>query len=254
MKHIHFFGCSFTAGDELSDEIFFPWKKNVNSLEDYYIRRNNEFSFNKFSVDDYINSNLKKAYPSKLQQMLSNIICHNHAKNGSSLKEQIFRMIKLVISGEINNDSQIFLQIPPHPREMILNRNFESSIQFNLLENKKETSMSRYINSKLKLFDVVFQTSVDDFTDLLMLKNYMIVKNIPLTLLTLGPEVDLRKSDINSWSFDKQFLNEINKELNFLDLSFSIRNGNNNTLLGGHLNENAHLIVANIIKDQILSI
>lgn len=28
MTNIHFFGCSFTAGDELTDDYFFPWKKD----------------------------------------------------------------------------------------------------------------------------------------------------------------------------------------------------------------------------------
>ena len=62
MKHLHFFGCSYTAGDELSDEEFFPWKKDCATIEEYYSRRNQLMSDVSF-MENYLRSNKNKAYP-----------------------------------------------------------------------------------------------------------------------------------------------------------------------------------------------
>ena len=80
MKHVHFFGCSLTAGDELSDEEFFPWKNGC-SQEEYYAKRNQLFRQDIALHDRYVDSNKTKSYPSILN--ISGFSFYNHAKNGS---------------------------------------------------------------------------------------------------------------------------------------------------------------------------
>jgi hypothetical protein len=58
ITNIHFFGCSFTAGDELIDDYFFPWKKDCLTADEYYNKRSLVFKIREKS--DFYNKQNKE--------------------------------------------------------------------------------------------------------------------------------------------------------------------------------------------------
>ena len=65
---MYFYGCSFTAGDELVDDVFFPWKKDCIDVGEYYNKRSE--AFNKINVlHEYKTQNNLLAYPAQIEKL-----------------------------------------------------------------------------------------------------------------------------------------------------------------------------------------
>lgn len=232
MKHIHFFGCSFTAGDELSDHLYFPWKSECKTPREYYERRNNS----NIDYHKYENENKSKAYPSILGGI-------NHALNGTSLKENMLKIIQL-----INSDTSvdaIYLQLPPFMRELyITDDGTIRSLRFNSLDTDVAKS---YVESKISTHsDINFV--VNDIMDLITFYNFMKNKNVNFELISFGYELKLRRDTLAKSSFN--FLRTELDKLEMLDFTNYIIS-NNTRHIGGHFNIEAHQHFAQVIKQHL---
>jgi hypothetical protein len=249
MINLYFFGCSLTAGDELSDDIFFPWQETCKSGEEYYQRRN------KFLLDDdlstrYEESNLALAYPALINNDVYKT--YSYAKNGASLRENIYRILKLIY--ENNDIGAIFLQLPPPGREMhIVGIDFVTTLRFSdakITITDKEDAVGQYINAKL-MSHSNRQYSLEDLMDLLMLNSLARQKNIKLCIINITNQLPLRLEDIQG-SSEFQFINDnLLKEINLINLPQHLRV---EQTLGGHLNKFAHRGFAEIIKAMLPNI
>lgn len=234
MKNIHFFGCSFTAGDELSDDIYFPWKSECKTLEEYYEKRSNsEFDHSKYQED-----NKNKSYPS----MLGGI---NHASNGASLKENILKIVQLINSDTLID--AIYLQIPPYLRELYITEdNSIESLMFNSIDTDTTSS---YIKTKiLSHSDINF--AVNDVLDLISFDNFIRNKNINFGIISFGPELRGRQLVLYNTPFS--FLNtELNK-LDIIDFkNYVFTQKSKIRYLGQHFTLEAHQHFAQVIKQHL---
>jgi len=182
MKYIHFFGCSYTAGDELTDDIYFPWKVGCKTTAEYYQKRVEHIRFHpEFDYIKYQEENKKKAYPAILGGI-------NHASNGASLKENILRIVQL-----INSDTPIdaiYLQIPPYLRELYITEDNEIS---SLILNSVEVTVARsYIEAKISTHDKI-NFIVNDVLELISFYSFLKRKNINFGIISFGIEMDRRR-------------------------------------------------------------
>lgn len=234
MKHIHFFGCSFTAGDELSDEHWFPWKKDVNSAEEYYKKRaDSDFDYLKYQEE-----NKAQAYPAILNGI-------NHAVNGMSLKECMLRIVEL-----INSDSKvdaIYLQIPPFLRELyITDDNTVTSLLFNSVDKDLVKS---YVQTKI-LTHSALNFAVNDTLELILFNRFMQSTNVNFSIISFGYELMLRINELQNSPF-----NFLIKELQKVEvIDFFNYAGTESTKirsLGGHFTLEAHNYFAKAIKQHL---
>jgi len=241
--HVHFFGCSFTAGDELSDEKWFPWKfTEKHDVQSFYKKRRTMIC----DWDLYQFENKQLAYPNLITKLDSNIKTTCYSLNGKSLRRNIFDIIKLVEEGKEKVDC-IYLQIIPLDREMIFNECGLYDIQ---LRNPVELSKS-YIIEKLKITSTENQT-LQDAMDMYMIDAYLKVKGIPFHFLNISEHLTFRKEEIYSATNDKKdnfiFLS-LDKFTNILDLEYLLKH--EDRLLGSHLSKEQHQLVAGQVLNHI---
>jgi hypothetical protein len=241
-RQIHFFGCSFTAGDELSDATWFPWKfTEPHTAESYYAKRLTiGYDWKKYQEE-----NRSRAYPALIENSNQGIKTYNHSQNGKSLRHNILDLILLVTSGcEID---MIYFQLPPPGRDMIISKDYI----INTMESNLSDLTKSYILSKLSLSAPENQT-IQDSLDLCMLSGFLKSKGIPCYILNLGTELGYRLSDIKSapqYIFDFKFLS-IEKWFDIIDLETTVRTLEP-SLIGGHLSQSQHQLVADYITDHL---
>ena len=249
MINLHFFGCSLTAGDELSDEEYFPWKATCYSPAEYFNRRNKILLDSDFSTK-YEQSNRELAYPALINNDVYKT--YNHSKNGASLRENIYRALKLIY--EDNDVGAVFLQIPPPGREMhVKGIDFVTTLRFadaKKVVTKNEEAVSRYINAKLMSHSNI-QYSLDDLMDLLMLNNVARQKNVKLYVINMLNQLEIRLQDLNGLGGFQFVHDNLLKEINLIDLPLHLKR---QQTLAGHITKPAHREFAELIQAMLPNI
>lgn len=264
MKRYYFFGCSMTAGDELSDSMLFPWFNEVTDIKDYFSKRDQYFAGNPFKYQEYIKENKKLAYPSIIATNTGND-CVNYATPGDSLRTNVLKIIQLVNSEQPKADC-IFLQIPPLGREFFFDKNHKlsslqiSSINPDITEVLKNTQLSSlrgddfmnmYLTAKVMTHSTI-QYAIEDFSDLIMLDPYLKSKNIPLILIDTATH--LANTELKNLP-QFQYLVEQVSALRIFKLIEHVADNINfyrdNTLMAGHLSQNAHKLIAEKLQKYI---
>ena len=247
MKHLHFFGCSFTVGDELSDDVWFPWKHECTSSEEYYSRRNLHLGILNIQ---YQEDNKKKAYPARLQS--DEYKTYNYSNNGESLRTCIFRALGLIFCNE--SIDAIFIQIPPPGRELYIHDGGNvSSIQMSKLRHSLEP-ITTYLKAKLNSHTTE-QAVAEECMDMIMLANLAKQKNIPLYFLDIGKDIIVRMQDLtyHELNFLKTNLRKEINLISFLDILKKAEQ-EGRILTGGHLDVKAHQEMADQLKNLLPNI
>lgn len=182
----YFYGCSMTAGDELSDgDLEYPFKMGVTPN---YIDVKTRILNTPLKEQEYFKANKKAAYPAILGKKC-NILTTNIAENGMSLRQNILKILSLVTNSE-ELIASIFLQIPILGRELFLTATSEESIQ---LANKL------YVNNELEAYRIAklmshsdIQSCVEDITDLVLLDGFLKLKNIKFTIIDINNSLNSR--------------------------------------------------------------
>lgn len=191
MKHVHFFGCSITAGDELTDYVRFPWKDSNISVEEYYLKRNAILNVNGIYDKSYVEDNKALAYPAQFEKISNDIKCYNHATNGASQEEMTYQLLKLIYTKQPIDF--VFFQLPPPDREVIYNDSSVSSLQFSRLPN--DPNQRSYVKYKILSFEP-FATTVADLYNLVLVKETLTARNIPhcfLDMIGRGEDTEPRE-------------------------------------------------------------
>jgi hypothetical protein len=249
MINLHFFGCSLTAGDELSDDEYFPWKATCKSGNEYFQRRNKILLDSDLSTK-YEQSNRELAYPALINNDVYKT--HNYSRNGASLRENIYRALKLIYGD--NDVGAIFLQIPPSGREMhVKGKDFVTTLRFadaKKVVTKDEEAVSRYINAKLMSHSNI-QYSLDDLMDLLMLNNVARQKNVKLYVIDMLNQLEARLQDLNGVCGFQFVHDNLLKEINLIDLPLHLKR---QQTLAGHITKQAHREFAELIQAMLPNI
>jgi hypothetical protein len=233
MINVHFFGCSLTAGDELSDDELFPWKHECKDAQEYYSRR--------VLPGDYELRNKKFAYPALMKSLSINTT--NHAHNGAGIRENILNLIE-VISTNSKIDC-LYFQIPPYGRELVIINDRATTIQ--LAWN--EAWYKEYLEAKRKSHSLM-QYSLEDFMDLITLHGYLKSQGIKHKFIELENWVnELRITDLQKTRFS--FLVDEYYKLPRLILSDAL--SNHPRTIGGHYDKHAHIEIARIINEDLIA-
>lgn len=212
---------------------------NCKTVQEYYQRRLEQIETDiNFNYSKYQEDNKAKAYPSILGGI-------NHALNGSSLKENILKIVQL-----INSDTPvdaIYLQVPPYMRELYIGN--DGTVQ-SLLFNSFDTDIaSSYIKEKIQSHsDINFV--VNDVLDLISFDSFVRSKNINFSVISFGSEFRSRQIVLSNSPFD--FLNiELNKLkiVDFKNYVFTQRQKIRH--LGTHFTLEAHQHFAEVIKQHL---
>jgi hypothetical protein len=248
MKHYHFFGCSNTAGDELTDDVTFLWKSTCIDRYEYYRRRIKQFGSNGcVSYDQYQINNLALAYPAIIQGKLTDTTCHNYAVNGNSLKTIIFKILQVVATGQ--QIDHIFLQIPPQNREMFLTKQGEESLQLALIgQHVKFPYVDNYLKAKI-MSHPEYTWAVEDYMDLNLISGYLSNRKISYTIYII-PTGGIDREFFISQQEVYKFL--INFDFEMFDL-IRVTNCQRNRTLGGHYNIEAHNKFADYLIDNYIN-
>lgn len=248
MKKFYFYGCSFTAGDELSDHEY-PELQNHSDYTSYHKAKSN---FLKSSIDlkvEYLNKNLSRAYPAKVAAQ--GFDCKNFSQNGASLDEMIHKIILTVANNFYDLPDMIFLQIPPVAREAIFLNDFPYADSIRLTEAKFGFGgkYNEYLLKKAELFgDEHF--AISDIINLYTLKYLLNQKNIKFCLLEMTQDLKVRYDLVESNAAIQPIIKEI-KEIPIVDvkpLAMSIPYAH---AFAGHYNEVVHDEIARIILEII---
>lgn len=243
---LDFYGCSLTAGDELCDDVFFPWKHECSTQEEYYNKRGEYFRYNLKLNEEYKRQNAEIAYPAHIAK-LTNSQVFNHANNGASLREMIHKIIRQVSSNE--KTDCIFLQLPPTCREFLITDNPFSVQMASLIVDDTIPSTTRYVQEKVSLV-TFYSWTADDFVDLIMLDSLLKTKNIPHVFVEFGPCLEIRKRELEA-NKNFGFLNDQIDALNIIDLAKDVEA---TKLLGGHYDADSHRKFAEHIVNNILKL
>jgi hypothetical protein len=242
--HVHFFGCSFTAGDELSDEKWFPWKFTENhTVESFYKKRR---SIVDWDWKLYREENKNLAYPKLIMDADPDIHTYSHSENGKSQRHNVFDVLQLV--EQKNKVDCIYFQISPPYREMVFNQYGKYDIQYG---NPLHNTESSYIRNKLELAIDENQT-IQDAMDMYLLDAYLKLKGIPFYFLNITEALGNRNNELTKAKtesiFDFNFLS-LKKLPNIIDINYLI--DPKDRLLGSHLSKEQHQLVANYILNHI---
>jgi hypothetical protein len=241
MKHVHFFGCSFTAGDELANDEFFPWAKECTSAEEYYNARNPILS-DKQIYQQYTDACKLLAYPNLLSS--DEITTYNHARLGASVKECVFLLMQAFNSNQPID--QVFFQIPPYPREMVMGDSDVNSIQLATVGRADNNDRySGYVKQKL-VSHQFYHWATEDLMDIIAISHYVRSRNIPFHLINFTNELTSRTNFLPN--FAKFLKKEIMQSIDIVDLSQILNPANK--LAGYHFN----LIEHKRIKEHLLPI
>lgn len=240
---LDFYGCSFTAGDELCDDVFFPWKHECANPQEYYIKRSEYFNNIPF-LHEYKRQNALLAYPAQIEK-LTGYQVFNHADNGASLRELIYKIIHQVSSNE--QTDYIFLQIPPAAREYIINDVYPMSILMStVIYSDHASRLKNYVKEKIVTHET-YSWVVDDYMDLLMLDGFLTKKKIPYKILDVGNLNESKKELVGLQRYE--FLNA---EIDKLDILKLAEIHDIQRCFGGHFNLATHKKFAQAII-EILS-
>lgn len=239
--HVHFFGCSITAGDELSDEKWFPWKfTEQHDAQSYYKKRNSI----EFDWIAYQEENKQQAYPALIEQIDSNVKTYNHSENGKSQRHNILDLLKLVEESTQEIVDIIYFQITPQGRDMIIG---ETHI-IDIIESWHSDQTKKYVEGKLAIARLENQT-LQDSMDMYMLTGYLKSKNIPFYFINMGPELELREKDIQATDFNFLTLKNLSNIIDLTDIHKKY-----NRLLGLHLRPEQHRAIAEFIVEHLKEI
>lgn len=242
-KYNHFFGCSFTAGDEAADNIYFPWAAECRDPTEYQNKKNKLFEEKQVDLLAYRESCKKYAYPSFLNDDLNESF--NHAECGASLSANVYKILKLVEDESIKKDV-IFLQVPPPGRIHYFEN--ESVFSFPLgFNGRNYTEFDSFRLNYLKHFDPVRE----DFLDiqlLLLLSYYLEEKSIKYFLIDLNSELSGRLEALSRYFL--WMVNLFKCKVNNLIKMPILQVSPLPRCIGGHFTEESHKIIANIIKNS----
>jgi len=246
MKNIYFFGCSFTAGDELSDAKWFPWKFTDKPDRDaYYNRRSKAFSNHEF-LQAYIKDNKELAYPALMNT--DEITTHNLAENGGAVRANMLRLLEVLASGQIID--AIYFQVPPVFRELFIypNGNF-TDIQVAVIH--PHFIWKDYLKEKVLSHNPI-QWAVEDLMDLIMLTSHLKTLNIPVTFLEFGKEIEERYIELENEP-RYHFLIEQAKSLPTINVNNIIKK-RGYQLAGDHWSQESHEDLAEFITEHFKQI
>ena len=230
MNHIHFFGCSYTAGDELSDEEIFPWKLECKDIHEYYDRRKGKIP------NDYEYRNKKMAYPALLST--PDAITFNYAKNGAGIQENMMNLLSMVSSN--TQMDCVYFQISPYGRELLID---QTNSVYTLQLSWDLPGYEKYLEAKRSSHKFL-QYSIEDLVDLIMIHNYLSNRNIKHKFLELASWItDTRFNDLLDTKYS--YLITEYKKLPRLNLSEHINHFP--LLLGNHFSRHAHVEIARLI-------
>ncbi len=242
MKHVHFFGCSLTAGDELTDHIRFPWKHSAMPAEEYYTKRNAILSSSGEYDRSYAIENKTLAYPAQLEKISNNIKCYNHATNGASQVEMTYQLLKLIHTKQ--QIDFVFFQLPPPNREAVYNDTEVTSLMFSR-PPAENINQSLYIKYKILSFGL-FSHTVADLYNLLLVKETLTARNIPHAFLDMIGRVEgtepreiLQNYPEYWWMLDHGI--EIDNPFIHVDRGYT---------LGMHYTLETHIRVADYLKNK----
>jgi len=201
-KHIHFFGCSFTVGHELPDNELLPWARDCKTAEEYYER----FSSNvnrSISLTEYIKICKSMAYPKIIEENNPNWKCINHAELGSSLKQEIYKIISLIEKKEEIID-YIVLQVPHFTREFAVNNDEKIksySINYPMVN---EPEFNEYLEKSV-MFHSMNHWTLHGLIDLLLLQGYLLSKNIRFFFVDLEGTNRNARENMPFWHPEERF-------------------------------------------------
>lgn len=232
MINVHFFGCSFTAGDELIDDEIFPWKHECKDFTEYFSRR--------VLPADYQIRNKKLAYPALVKSESVNTF--NHATNGAGIQENLINLLELISSGA--KVDCVYFQITPYGRELIIDSNNNATS----LQLAWDThGFEDYLKAK-RISHKFWQYAVEDFADIIMIHSYLSNKGIKHKFVELASWItEFRITDLEHTEFS--YLVKEYRKLPILDLSDDIKQFP--TLLGNHFSKEAHAEIARLITNDL---
>lgn len=247
MKVLYFYGCSFTAGDELSDHEY-PELTNHETQDTYWPARQKFLTENHQRGFEYIEKNKQKAYPAKVATR--GFETKNFAQNGASLEEMIYTIIMKLSEIPEEKPDAVFLQIPPMHREAVFFDHSPciSTIRYtNLLPNvMNDLKYHDYMTSKIMAFtDAHF--AISDLLKLYTLKYFLAAKNVPFYLIEMIDELQLRYSLIESDLYN-HITNDL-KTIPILNIAPIVRSTENAVCLAGHFTEKIHEIISSKIVE-----
>lgn len=229
MINVHFFGCSFTAGDELADDQLFHWKHECKDATEYFARRD--------PPRGYQERNKRLAYPALLQS--AEIKTFNHAKNGAGIRENIISLMELV-SKNTKIDC-VYFQISPSGRELVVD---EKDYITSLHLAWDHPGFERYLDAK-RVSHKLWQYSLEDFADLILLHGYLKNKGIKHKFLELENWInEFRVNDLKNTKF-RFMINEYYK-LPILNISAQLKSFPK--LLGNHFSKEAHGEISRLVS------
>jgi len=241
-KYIHFFGCSFTAGQELADDEFFPQATDCKTAEEYYKLTSPHISNNLDFIDmnEYIERCKSLAYPNLIEQINPDWKCVNHAEFGSSIRQSIYNAIVLIEKNEQPIDFIVF-QIPHYTREFVLDYNEKLrsySINYPLANNN---AFNDYLEKSV-MFHSLHHWTIQGLVDMLLFEGYLISKNIKHIFL------NLERTNAHSERLMKKFWRT--KLESTIDLSLHILG----RTVGKHFDQFTHQNFANVVEIKIKKI
>lgn len=246
MKVLHFYGCSFTAGDELSDYEY-PELANHETQETYWPARQ-KFLEDSRQCFEYIEKNKQKAYPAKVAAR--GFETKNFAQNGASLEEMIYRIILKLSEVPAEIPDAVFLQIPPIGREAVFfdHQPCVATIRYSNLQQNimNDLKYHDYMTSKIMAFtDAHF--AISDLLKLHSLKYFLAAKNIPFYIIEMIDDLEMRYAFIKSDSYN-HIIDEL-KNIPILNMAPFLRSTENAVCLAGHFAEKMHIIIADRIVE-----
>jgi hypothetical protein len=238
----YFFGCSLTAGDEMSDSYFRPDVDISAMKESEYYKFRREL-MNTVRHEDYIAKNKEFAYPAILAREL-NITVDNRALNAISLRENIVKIIKLVLE-QANTVKHLFIQVPPPAREAVLDKDGVHSHQMASPHVPHDQSdIGRYMKAKAITHDTVHY-SAEDFNDILLVHGFLEQHNIAHSFIDIANKVVNRSRDLENTYFG--YLGNYVKQLPWITLDTKPEL----LTVTRHLTASGHKILADQIKNEI---
>jgi len=253
MKNIHFFGCSFTAGDELTDQEFFPWKfTEEHTPHSYYEKRNQNGLRDNDFVRRYFAANKKLAYPSHLSYLNnSKYKVFNHAVNGISLRENIYNLMSIVESG-LDAVDAVYFQPPPIGRELYVKNTANTATLDTVTVNTALHASDHYdyVMAKLKIIHPLHYI-LDSVIDIILVSGYLESKNIYYKFIDLGYGFSQHELNELSWSRISLINGLTTKYTNLPKLDYRKFRAPEYMLLGGHMNLQAHWELARELQRDL---
>lgn len=259
MKKIYYFGCSFTAGDELSDDKFFPELSSCSTGEEYYEERHRLISLPDRGILEYELENKKLAYPNLIYKLSDRFYKPiNLARNGISWEENITDILETIISNK--HPDGIVLQLGPVDREMLIIGSKKVTLRVSALTERtkfesqnigrqlEKEDLLKYMAYK-SLVDIEQHNNIHRFLqNVVMLKNFVESRNIFFFMLVPDWVVHVVKEAGLVLPATKTLLKEFNKTIYIPQPDDGIK-----YTIGGHWDKGSHEIIAEYIHDKLNS-